>query len=103
MSKQKTYYVREDLARVMAMIASRDDRRESDVVNEALDHYIQLKLSTDEMKVFGYKKELETNGHASTVNGVGRTNGRNDRSNGERSRNGAVAPGGPPGRQKRLG
>jgi len=56
-TKQKTYYVREDLARIIAMIASRHDRRESDVVTEALDTYIRGKLSADEMRVFGYVED----------------------------------------------
>jgi len=56
-TKQKTYYVREDLARIIAMIASRGDRRESDVVTEALDTYIRGTLSADEMRVFGYVDE----------------------------------------------
>lgn len=53
-TKQKTYYVREDLARVIAMIASRDGRRESDVVTEALKAYVEDALTTEELRVFGF-------------------------------------------------
>lgn len=56
-TKQKTYCVREDIARIIAMIASKNDRRESDVVTEALEVYIRGTLSADEMRVFGYVEE----------------------------------------------
>lgn len=56
-TKQKTYYVREDLARILAMVSSREDRFESDVVNEAFEHYVTTKLTAEELRVFGYKKE----------------------------------------------
>lgn len=60
-TKQKTYYVREDLARIMAMLASRSNKKESELVSEALDYYLKQVLSEDEMRVFGYNSGV-TNG-----------------------------------------
>jgi hypothetical protein len=81
-TKQKTYYVKEDVARIVGMIAERDDRRVSDVVSEALELYIKQKLSLEELRVFGYKTEEK---HV-------RSKQRGDFTNGEM--------GGPPGKKK---
>lgn len=56
-TKQKTYHVREDLARVIAAYAGREDRREYEVVNEAFDYFINIKLSPEERKALGYVEQ----------------------------------------------
>jgi hypothetical protein len=52
-TKQKTYAVREDLGRAIEMIAARDDKRISDVVNDAFLHYVNHTLTPEERKVYG--------------------------------------------------
>ena len=54
-TKQKTYYVREDHARVLAMLASRDGSTESQMVNEAFAYFLKSKLSVEELRMFGHK------------------------------------------------
>lgn len=61
--KQKTYYVREDLARIIEHIAARDDKRNYEIINEALEYFVRKKLTKEERRVFGYKKGM-SNGHA---------------------------------------
>ena len=86
-TKQKTYYVKEDVARVVGMIAERDDRRVSDVVSEALEMFIKHKLSPEELRVFGFKMKEEKDDDHSRANGSGK-----------RYNKGAI--GGPPGTKK---
>lgn len=102
-TKQKTYYVREDLAKVIAHVASDEDKRESDVVNDAFDYYINIKLSEEQRRVFGYKKEQQ-NGHQGQANGrrsIG-TGGVLQGAGGGSSDEGGTS-GSPPGRKKRAG
>ena len=51
--KQKTYAVREDLGRAIEMLAARDDKRISDIVNDAFMRYLTDRLTPEERKVFG--------------------------------------------------
>lgn len=78
-TKQKTYYVREDLARIMAMLASRSGKKESELVSEALDFYLRKVLNEDEMRVFGYKSGDQNgrsdNGTTSNVGSDRRSSG----------------------------
>jgi predicted transcriptional regulator len=85
-TKQKTYYVREDLARVLAMIASMDDRRESEVINEAIDYYVNIKLNAEQRRVFGYKEQ--TNGRG-TSKGNGSSSAATVQSGSARDANGS--------------
>lgn len=50
--KQKTYYIREDLARVVEMLAAREGVKISDKVNEIFARYIKNALTKEERRVF---------------------------------------------------
>ena len=56
-TKQKTYYVREDLARVISTIASRAGVTESSLVGDVFIHYIESTLTPEEQRIFRYSKE----------------------------------------------
>lgn len=96
-AKQKTYYVRDDLATVMSMIAAREDKRASDLVNEAFEAFIHTKCTKAELKVFGYKQEKRNGEIASGTNSVEGE----DVSGGTRRGSGTLS--GPPGIKKRAG
>ena len=97
-TKQKTYYVREDLARIVAMLATRDDKFESDMVNEIFLTYVTQRMTPEQMQAFGYvqkeqKSDDRTNAHGGQPAHAHATRGTTE---------GGGGPSAPPGTKKRA-